>query len=219
MVSRHPWAPYAAPLFLFVALTSVEQALPRSAYPAAYAVKILLVSVAAFLCRGAWADLRPQTKDLLPALLVGVLAFALWIGVDQWPGYPHTGGRQAYNPFTAIGDPTQRTLFLAARFFGLVLLVPLIEELFWRSFLLRYVSSPDDFRTLQAWEFTLAAALLSGFAFAASHPEWLAAALTAALYTLLLRQSRSVFACVVAHAVTNLCLGLYVLRTGSWQYW
>lgn len=216
---RQPWLPYAAPLILFVLLTSAESSLGTSLYPLAYAAKVLIVTVAAFLAREVWADLRPRGRDLVPAVLVGLAVCVLWIGLDRWPGYPHLGTRQAYNPFEAIPDPVQRTLFLAARFYGLVLLVPLVEELFWRDFLLRFLSTREDFRTRLPEQFNLEAAALSGAAFAFSHPEWLAALVTAAAYTALLRWRRSVFACVVAHAVTNLCLGLYVLQTGEWKYW
>jgi len=36
---------------------------------------------------------------------------------------------------------------------------------------------------------------------------------------LLLRSTRSLLACIVAHGVTNLSLGIYVLTTGNWKYW
>ncbi len=216
---RSPWLPYAAPLAVFILLTSLESTFPRSAYPWVYAGKILLVTVAAALAREVWRDLRFKARDLLPAILVGVGVCVLWVGLDRWPGYPHLGTRQAFNPFEVIPDPAQRTLFLAARFYGLVLLVPLIEEIFYRNFLLRYLSTREDFRDREPSRFTMEAALISGAVFACSHPEWLAAAVTAAAYTGLLAWRRNVLACIVAHGVTNLCLGGYVLLTGEWKYW
>lgn len=218
-MARQPWLPYAVPLILFVLLSSVEASLGVGLYPVAYAVKILVVTVGAYLAREVWADVRPHSRELLPAMLIGIGVCVLWVGLDRWPGYPHLGTRQAYNPFEAIGDPGLRTLFLAVRFFGLVLLVPLIEELFWRDFLLRFLSTREDFRGRAPHQFTLEAAAISGAAFAFSHPEWLAGAVTAAAYTGLLAWRKSVFACVVAHATTNLCLGLYVLQSGEWKYW
>lgn len=213
------WLPYVAPMIAFVVLTSLEGMVPAGGYPIAYGVKIALVTTVAVLCRAAWRDLQPRGRDLAPAVGVGLLACALWIGLDRWPGYPHLGGRAAFNPFQAIPDPAGRAAFLAVRLFGLVALVPLIEELFWRSLLLRYVTRPEQFLAVPPHQFTAAAALVSGLGFTLAHPEWLAAAVTAALYTLLLKVTRSVFACVVAHAVTNCCLGIYVLATGAWAYW
>lgn len=218
-MNRYPWLPYAAPLVLFIVLSSVESSFPRAAYPLVYGVKILLVTVAAVLAREAWRDLKFSPRDLLPGILVGVAVCVLWVGLDRWLGYPHLGVRQAYNPFQAIPDPAQRALFLAARFYGLVLLVPLIEEIFYRNFLLRYLSTREDFRDREPHRFTLEAALISGAVFALSHPEWLAAGVTAAAYTGLLAWRRSVSSCVLAHGVTNLCLGVYVLLTGEWKYW
>ena len=61
--------------------------------------------------------------------------------------------------------------------------------------------------------------MVSVVLFAASHPEWLAAAIFALALGLLLRATRNLFACVLAHGVTNLLLGIYVLHTGQWQYW
>jgi uncharacterized protein len=214
-----PWLPYVGPFAAYALLSFFEGSLSPEWHPAAYAAKVLLVSALAFFCRTAWADLRPGGRDLLPAAVVGLAAFVFWIGVDVWPGYPHLGSRRAFNPLDAISEPAGRGLFLTARLYGLVVLVPLIEELFWRSFLLRYASCPEEFPSVAPYRFTLSAAALCTFAFAAAHPEWLAASITAALYTALLAWRKSVFACVVAHAVTNLCLGLYVLHSGAWAYW
>jgi CAAX prenyl protease-like protein len=213
------WLTYVAPLGLFVALTTVEGWLPARWYPAAYATKVALVTIAAVAGRRAWRDLRPAWRDLLPALLVGVAAWAIWVGLDRWPGYPHLGSRTGFDPYRAIADPAARSAFLAVRFYGLVLLVPLIEELVWRDFLLRYLTRPEDFRAVPLDRFSLQSGLLSGGAFALAHPEWLAAAVIATLYTLLVRSRASVFAAALAHAVTNLCLGIYVLQTGDWRYW
>jgi len=219
LITSPPWLPYVLPLIAFVGLTSLEGMLPSSAYPLAYMGKIFLVTLLALLCRTTWSDFRPKTGDLLPALLVGVFAWVLWVGLDLWPGYPHQGERKGFDPYSTLPDPVFRQIFIAVRFYGLVLLVPLIEELFWRSFLLRYASRPEDFQSVPLHGFTLMAALFTGFAFAAAHPEWLAAAFTAALYLLLLRQTKSLFACFVAHSVTNLCLGVYILITHHWVYW
>ena len=214
-----PWLPYVAPIVAYVTLTSLEALVPAAAYPLAYAAKAVLVTIVALLFRGAWRDIRPDWRPVPLAVLVGIAAWVLWVGLDLWPGYPHLGGRQSFNPFAAIADPAERALFLLVRLYGLVILVPLIEELFWRGFLLRYASRPENFLSQPIGTFLPVAALLVGFAFAVAHPEWLAAAATAALYTLLLGRTRSLFACIVAHVTTNLVLGLYVLLSGSWHYW
>ena len=112
-----------------------------------------------------------------------------------------------------------RAAFLAVRFFGLVVIVPIIEETFYRGFLLRYVTDLDDFRRAQTGTFSLGALGINVALFAFSHPEWLAAAIFALAMCGLLARTKNLFACIVAHAVTNLLLGLYVIHYGAWQYW
>lgn len=93
-----------------------------------------------------------------------------------------------------------------------------MEENFWRSFLLRYFSVPD-FRKIPVGTFTWGALAITSVLFGLLHSEWLVAILCGVIYALLLKLTRSLYACIVAHSVTNLALGIYVVTTGSWQYW
>lgn len=216
---RPLWLPYVAPMALFLALTMAEGAVPRSVYPWLYGAKVVLVTSSLFFFRRAWQhEIRFEARVLLSALLVGAAVFAQWILLDKLVPYPHLGTRAALDPFAAMPEPTLRVGFLAARFFGLVLLVPVMEELFWRSFLLRYVTDPD-FTSLPLGSFSPAAFVIVAGLFGVSHPEWLVAVVCAGAYALLLRHTRSLFACIVAHGATNLLLGVYVLVTGDWKYW
>lgn len=214
------WLPYVAPMALFVLLTAAEGYASRELYPAVYAAKAALVAAALWGFRAAWRhEIRASVRLLPAALLVGLIVFALWIGIDKAVPYPHLGGaRTAFNP-AAIDNDFFRVSFLVVRFFGLVLLVPVMEELFWRSFLLRWVSDPDDWATRPVGVFTLGALALVSGGFALAHPEWLVALLAGVAYAYLLQSTKSLWACIVAHGVTNLALGVYVLLTGDWKYW
>jgi CAAX prenyl protease-like protein len=97
-------------------------------------------------------------------------------------------------------------------------MVPVMEEIFWRSFMLRYLTQVD-FRRLAVGTFSASALWVTVAGSAVSHPEWLVAAIAGLLYALWLRRTASLFASIVAHATTNAALGAYVLTTGSWQYW
>lgn len=109
---------------------------------------------------------------------------------------------------------------LAFRFARLVVVVPLLEEIFWRGFLLRYLIR-EDFESLpmgSASRFSFAAVTLC-FALAHWGPDFWAALATGALYNLIAVRTRSLAACVIAHAVTNLLLGVYIMATGQWGFW
>ncbi|MBX6314343.1 MAG: CAAX prenyl protease-related protein [Isosphaeraceae bacterium] len=224
---RQPWLPYVAPMATFLILTSLEGWLPRSEggphphwYPLFYTLKAAIVAAVAWACRSAWRDLVPRPRPMGWALAValGLGVTALWVGLDGlYPQFGASGTRAAFDP-GVLPMPT-RALFLAVRFFGLVVLVPLIEELFWRSFAMRWIIDPDFLR-VPIGRVTPAAAVLTAALFALEHPEeWLPALLTGLAWAGLLRQSRSVSACIVSHAAANLALGLYVLATGAWRFW
>jgi CAAX prenyl protease-like protein len=216
---------------VFLLLTSAEGWLPRSApgrdtpdpdwYVTFYALKVVAVAVAMVLGCSSWRDLRPRPSwaVLAASVVLGLIVTAGWIGLERLP-YPRIdlgGARQAFDP-SAIDSPGLRAAFLTLRFLGLVLLVPLFEELFWRSFLLRWIID-QDFGKVPIGHVTLASAGITSALFAAAHPEWLPALLTGLAWAGLLAWSRSLTACVVSHATANLALGVYVLTTGHWELW
>ncbi len=186
-----PWLPYVAPMVVFLALTDIEGRVPLALYPYLYGLKVLLVSLALWVFRGVWREIQWETRVLPLAVAVEIMVFAGWIWLDKWIPYPHLGARTGLNPFTAIENSIGRAIFLGARFYGLVLMVPLMEELFWRSFLLRYLTIPE-FKTLPLGAFSWTAFALVAGAFGLAHSEWLVAILTAISYGLLLRDAKFV---------------------------
>jgi uncharacterized protein len=214
------WIGYVAPMALFLLITTLLEAQFPAQYVGIYLAKVVVVTGALIACRRAWQqDIRPDARVLLPAILVGLAVFAEWILVDRYtPPLSFLGKRTAFDPFAQISDGTLRSLFIATRFFGLAVMVPIMEEVFWRSFLLRYLTK-EDFRSVPIGTFSAMAFAIVAGAFGFAHPEWLAAIICAVAYGLLLRQTRSLFACIVAHAVTNFALGVYVLVTRQWHFW
>lgn len=211
------WVPYVAPMALFLIITYFLEK-DDANYPMVYIAKAIVVTIALILFKSTWRDLKFDAKMIVPGVVVGLVAFALWIGIEKIP-YPHfLGERTGFNPYEKITDDGMRAAFMGFRFFGLVLMVPLMEEIFWRSFLIRYASTPD-YQSLAVGEFTWQGFAIVAGLFAASHPEWLAALVFAVIMGLLLRQTKSLFACFVAHLVTNLALGIYVVTQKQWQFW
>jgi len=215
------WIGYVVPMIAFIALTAIEglDGLPLT-YPALYSLKAIVVTIALIMSRKVIAkEVRFVVRMLGLGAFVGLVGYIGWVYIDQvTPHFKLLGVRTGFDPYTALREPMQRSLFLAIRFYGLVVMVPLMEEIFWRSFLLRWLTDPDFYK-LQIGDFSRNAFLITSGAFAIAHPEWLAAFLYAAAMALLLRKSRSLFACVTAHAVTNLLLGIYILHTHNWKLW
>lgn len=212
--------PYIAPMFAFLLLTSLESYLPDpSWYPIAYIAKVCLVAAIAWYYRSTWRDLLPLPRfsHIVLGILVGLIIFVLWVRLEGfYPSLSFLGKRTGLDPST-LGS-AWKWPFISVRLFGLVLLVPLIEELFWRSFLLRWLINPD-FSKVPIGRVTPIAAGITSAAFALAHPEWLPALLTGLLWAWLLWQTKSLFACVISHAVSNLALGIHVLTTGDWKFW
>ena len=217
--SLPPWLPYAAPMLLFLLLTSLESKLP---YPIAYPIKIALVTALLVFFRKSYPEARPGGGGWAAATALGVILCLMWVTVTpHTPSFPaFLGGKRiGFNPGAAFATSAGLIAFLAVRFFGLVVIVPLMEELFYRSFLLRFATDPDDFQKVPFGKFSAAALLITVGMSALSHPEWLAGAIFGLAMAGLLWWTKNVFACILSHAVTNLLLGVYILHTGQWQYW
>jgi len=161
-----------------------------------------------------FADFK-NTRHTVASLLLGLLVFILWINMD-W-GIATFGESKGFNPLL-IDDMATRNIMIFSRIFGAALVVPIMEELFWRSFMLRYVIT-SDFMSVRIGTYTLTSFVICSVLFGLEHNLLLAGIMAGAAYSLLLYWSKSIFQCILAHAVTNLVLGIYVLQTGYWQFW
>lgn len=218
--------PYVLPMFLYVTLAGAEGYLPQLGsqpspawYAGAYAVRLAIVAAVFFRYRETWKDLRPWPRlpGIALAVVIGLLVTGLWVGLDPlYPRFGFMGKRASFDPSGL--HTLARMLFYIIRMIGLVMLVPLIEELFWRSFLNRWLIDPD-FRRVPIGRVTWMSGAVTSVLFAAAHPEWLPALLTGALWAWLLHQTKSLSACVISHAVANLALGIYVILSGAWEFW
>ena len=129
-----------------------------------------------------------------------------------------TGERSAFNPLEQLtGTPVWAYVFLAIRFTGLALVVPVIEEFFLRGFLMRYVMHANWWQ-VPFGQVNRTAVILGTAVAMLMHPgELLAALVWFSMVTWLMVRTRNIWDCVMAHAVTNLLLGIYVVTTGNWQ--
>ena len=211
--------PYILPLGTFLAITALEGSLNSSYYPAIYGLKLVLVVAALWVSRRILSDLWPvpSWKPAALSIAAGLLVAFLWVGLDgRYPEIKALGQRTAYDPERL--NLVSRVYFITVRMIGLVVVVPLIEELFYRSFLMRWINNNDISRVPIGTVTPLALAVTTAV-FAGSHPEWLPAILTSLIWGGLLAKTKSVSACVLSHAAANLALGIYVLSTGAWKFW
>jgi CAAX prenyl protease-like protein len=227
--SVHPWLialPYIAPFVLYLTLTQIPPAYPDD-YAWMYPTVVLLVGTTSILLlRG--RRMLIVHRHVLPGVAVGLAGIALWIGLCHLrlekqlaaylPEMLRPKERAAFDPFTAISHPALRWAFLGFRLVGLVLVVPVAEELFWRGFLLRWLID-SDWQRQKVGQFTLFSCTGVVLLFTLAHPEWFAAAVYCALLNGLIYWTRDLWNCVIAHAVSNLVLAIYILGTGHWELW
>ncbi len=256
IITHRPWLPYIAPLGIYAVFLSVPS--PQNLIWV-YPLTTIAVGAALWVFRKQYAELRspmicragapladvskptaageaPARQLWLLAVVMGLLAIAIWIAID--PCYPQLDtliwqlksviarllGRPApalpeapFSP-TTIQPASLRWVFIGFRVLGAVVVVPLMEELFWRAFLIRWLVN-EDFKSVPVGTFTWLSFAITVALFGLEHREWLAGLICGALYNWLYYRRKDVFACVVAHAVSNAALAAWVLARGDWKFW
>lgn len=182
-----------------------------------YPLKIAAVVAAIWYYRSSYFELSERPDWLWAGLLAplcGVLVFVLWVNMDS--GWMVLGGGPGFDPRDASG--AFDWLLVSTRLIGAALVVPLMEELFWRSFLLRWIQMPV-FLELAPAKIGLRAMLIGSVLFGIEHSLWLAGIVAGLVYAWMYRASGNLWPPIIAHAATNLTLGLWVLYSGQWQFW
>lgn len=222
LVARHPWLGYAAPFAVFMLLLVVADYLPFG-QPWESVVRVtLIVATLWYFSRHLIATFR--VANWFGSIAVGVAVFALWIAPDAlvagWRDHwlfqnSITGEVTVSIPVDDLADP----LVLWLRVLRAALLVPILEELFWRGWLPRWVQNNDHTR-VPLGQYTLLAFAVTAVLFATEHgPYWEVGLLAGIVYNAWMWRTKSLGDLVVAHAVTNACLAGYVWVTKEWQYW
>lgn len=152
---------------------------------------------------------------LLIGMAIGLLVLGLWAAPQELFHQPRR--MDGFDPGVVAG---LTPWMLVARVARLVLVVPLVEELFWRGFLLRYLVNEDftklPFGSSSRFSFWVVAV---AFTLVHSPADWPAAFLTGVLFNLVATRTKSLAACVTAHAMANLGLGFYICATRQWGFW
>lgn len=218
---------FLMPMIIFLSITALEGGkYAEKYYPLLYTFKIVVVTALWWGCRHCYP--KWSWSGWSSGCLAGIFGAMIWIGTSHWtltfvlgdmlPKWLVADERIAFNPFDAIEASRGVYAFLAIRLFGLVVTVPLVEEVFWRGFLIRYLIN-EDFEQVPIGQLTLFSFTAVTLLFALVHPEFIAAIIWGAAINILLLKTRNLSACVIAHAVTNLLLGAYILSTSRWELW
>lgn len=152
--------------------------------------------------------------EVLLAIGVGVVVYLAWVRME-W-SWAIQGQAAGYNPFHA--GAVAGVILTVVRLFGAAVVVPVMEELFWRSFIIRYLVSPQ-FTSVRLGTFTPLSFIATGVLFGLEHHLWLAGIMAGMVYNLLLYRTHRLWPCILAHATTNLILGIHVLITKEWRWW
>lgn len=205
---------YTIPFLVFLSLTGLTNLIPGGTY-VVYPLKTFLGAGLLWYYRKEYLELK-DWRFHWSAVVVGLLVTVLWVGLDAY--YPKLSPSPGFNPFTT-GNPTTDLLMAAVRLGGSFLVVPVLEELFWRSWLLRFLVDQADYRRVPLGHFTWFSFLVACILFGLEHDRWLAGILTGALYSSLVYWHKEIRSPIVAHGVTNLSLGIYIFMTGNWSLW
>ena len=224
MFNRRKLVAYTAPLLTFIALLGLSSALKKidssiwlkSAEYWIYPVQTILCG-ALLIWFGREYQLR-RPRQIAFASLAGAIVFLLWISPQQFLGF--AGRLSGFNPDIFSNLPSLYWSTVIFRFLRLVVVVPFIEEIFWRGFLLRYLIDENfervAFGTFSWVSFSI---VTLGFAFSHSAADWPVALITGIIYNGVAYRTKSLSSCVLTHAITNLFLGLWIMKTQQWGFW
>ncbi|MBT9461109.1 MAG: CAAX prenyl protease-related protein [Rugosibacter sp.] len=210
--------PFALYIAFLVLAPLVQKILPGWDSRWFYAVQIGAVMVALAVFSRSYVELfagvAVRARDWALTVGVGIVVFIAWINLDL--PWATLGETQGFAP--TRGDGTLNWALVAVRIFGAAAVVPIMEELFWRSFILRWIDRSDFLRLAPAMV-SLRALLISSLLFGVEHDLWLAGLLAGLAYAWLYMRSGSLWPPIAAHALTNLLLGLWVVQTNHWKFW
>ncbi len=208
------------PFAWYIGFIVLESLLPEAAVAGGplggkwlYALQIVSTGALVLWLWGRYDELRGPAggaADWALAVAVGIGVFVLWVNLDL--------------PWARIGESrgladgaAPPAAFIALRVLGAVVVVPVMEELFWRAFVMRWVEN-QNFAEVDPRRVGWKAVLVSAALFGAEHHLWLAGILAGVAYALLYKRTGRLWPVIAAHAITNGALEFWVWRTGSFQF-
>lgn len=222
LLERYPVARWVGPFAVFMALLVAAPYVPfGQPWESVFRVSVLVIALALF----SGPIIRTfRIQHAIGSVLLGLAVCAMWVAPDLLiPGwrshwiFQNTITGTITNSITAsdLADPLVVTL----RIVRAALLVPILEELFWRGWLPRWIVNPD-WQKVELGRYTTLAFVVTALLFAAEHgPYWEVGLLCGLIYNWWFWKTKSLGDIVLVHAVTNAALSAFVFATGKYEYW
>ncbi|MCP4245889.1 MAG: CAAX prenyl protease-related protein [bacterium] len=236
---RWPEAPLIAPFFTFLALMALAGVFDEAYKPWLYALRTFGALFVALAFRRYWPPLGKLYLHW--CLLVGLIVAVGWVVIHKWFAGGVVAGQYVFDGFDwyslsqiAGKDPTPEEYyvphqqlgtglaywaFLIVRIGGAATVVPIVEELFWRGFVLRVLIDWHRFEDVPLGKFTWFSFVVCSLGSALEHPQWEVGILCWVAYNLLFYHTKSLLCLMVTHGITNLVLYVYVVRYEDWVFW
>lgn len=214
--------PYVLPFAVFIGLLAIADYLHAALGRWEFPLRVAILAAALVIYSRRVIDLR--VKMPAPSILIGLAVFAIWVAPDMlFPAWRQhwifqnslTGGLKSSIPVDLVNDGS--VLFF--RTVRAVVLVPIIEELFWRAWLMRWVIDPN-FSKIPLGTYAPRAFWITALLFASEHgPYWDVGLIAGVIYNWWMVKSKNLGDLILTHAVTNAALCAFVVATGRWEYW
>ena len=220
-MSRSQAVPYVAPFVIFLALIGLNHLWPMAALTDEIVRLAVMLAVLFLVARPAMSF---HVVKWGASMLVGVAIFVLWIAPDLlFPQYrsfflfDNSVVGTARSSLTEAARHDVPVLFL--RTLRAVAIVPIVEELFWRGWLLRWVIN-SDFEKVPLGSYSALSFWAVALLFASEHgPYWDVGLMAGIIFNWWMIRTKSLGDLILAHAVANACLSGYVIAAGKWEYW
>jgi CAAX prenyl protease-like protein len=218
-LERSPIHARVVPYVLILVLTFLQDSFSGPGRYWLYLAKMVL----GLWCIWEMRSLVPEMRWAFSweAVAVGLLVFIIWVGLDSY--YPKfdflVKGGEPWNPFKQFGQGSALgVFFVVVRTVGSAIVVPPLEEAFYRSFLYRYFVRLD-FLSMPFNRLHWLSLIVTSFLFGFAHYQWLAGFLCGLAFQWLVIRKNRLGDAMTAHAITNFLLGIYVAWQGKWNFW
>jgi CAAX prenyl protease-like protein len=218
---RNSTSAYLVPFAVFLALLAIQDYVPLP-QRTEFALRLVIMTGVLWVFSRQVISFRVEKP--IGTIAIGLAVFALWIAPDLlFPGYRShwlfqnsITGKASGSVAPAGHNDVWLLLFRSVR---AIIIVPIVEELFWRGWLMRWLIN-RDFWKVEFGAYLPSAFWITAALFASEHgPYWDVGLMAGVAYNWWIVRTKSLGDLILAHAITNACLCAYVIAAQKWEYW